>query len=132
MSIKFLSIIKYFLKVILTLVLLFQWTLPIIDKKKNLHINFSDITFEKCNDPNHSHPPLTQRDTPDDAEKLTNSDRSILRTIVNRKCAPIAPRTTFGLNASAHSLDKAMFLTPNHAADRNRVPTFPGSESLSR
>jgi len=74
MSIKFLSIIKYFLKVMLTLVLLFQWTLPIIDKKKKFHINFSDIKFEKCNDPNHSHPPLSERDTPDDAEKLANSD----------------------------------------------------------
>tara|TARA_B100000945_G_scaffold96789_1_gene75702 strand:+ start:176 stop:496 length:321 start_codon:yes stop_codon:yes gene_type:complete len=58
----------------LTLVLLFQWTLPIIDKKKNFHINFSDITFEKCNDPNHSHPPLSQRDTPNDIEKLANFD----------------------------------------------------------
>ena len=56
------------------LVLLFQWTLPIIEKKKNYHINFSDITFEKCNDPKHSHPPLSQRDTPDDTEKLINSD----------------------------------------------------------
>tara|TARA_B100001123_G_C14569675_1_gene733714 strand:- start:25 stop:345 length:321 start_codon:yes stop_codon:yes gene_type:complete len=58
----------------LTLVLLFQWTLPIIDKKKKIHINFSDITFEKCNDPKHSHPPLSERDTPDVPEKLVNSD----------------------------------------------------------
>ena len=55
-------------------VLLFQWTIPNIEQKRNIHLNFSDITFEKCNDPEHSHPPLSQRDTPEEPEKLVNSD----------------------------------------------------------
>ena len=74
MSIKFTSNKKYFLKLVLPFVLLFQWTMPILEKKKNIHINFSDIIIEKCNDPEHSHPPLSQRETPEDPEKLVNSN----------------------------------------------------------
>ena len=48
--------------------------MPTIEKKRNSNINFSDITFEKCNDPEHSHPPLSERDTSEDQEKLVNSD----------------------------------------------------------
>ena len=48
--------------------------MPTIEKKRNFNINFSDITFEKCNDPEHSHPPLSQRETSEDLEKLVNSD----------------------------------------------------------
>ena len=45
-----------------------------------LNINFADITFEKCNDPEHSHPPLSQRENSEDLEKLVNSylDNSFL------------------------------------------------------
>ena len=74
MLIKFPSKTKYFLKLVLPFVLLFQWTMPNIEKKRNFNINFSDITFEKCNDPEHSHPPLSQRETSEDLEKLVNSD----------------------------------------------------------
>ncbi len=74
MSIKSPSKTKYFLKIILVLVLLFQWTMPAMSKKKNTPINFSDVSFEKCNDPDHSHPPLSQRDKQDNSEKLVNSD----------------------------------------------------------
>ena len=73
MSIKFTSNKKYFLKLVLPFVLLFQWTMPTLEKKRNIHINFSDIIIEKCNDPEHSHPPLSQRETPEDPEKLVNS-----------------------------------------------------------
>ena len=48
--------------------------MPNIEKKRNFNTNFSDITFEKCNDPEHSHPPLSQRETSEDLEKLVNSD----------------------------------------------------------
>jgi len=45
-----------------------------MEKKKGILINFSDITFKKCNNPEHSHPPLSQRETSEDQEKLVNSD----------------------------------------------------------
>ena len=74
MLIKLPSKTIYFLKLGLPFVLLFQWTMPTIEKKRNININFADINFEKCNDPEHSHPPLSQRETSEDLEKLVNSD----------------------------------------------------------
>ena len=74
MSIKSPSKITYILKFVFTLVLLFQWTMPAMEKKSNIVINFADITFKKCNDPEHSHPPLSQRETPEDPVKLVNSE----------------------------------------------------------
>ena len=65
---------KYFLKLALPFVLLFQWTMPTIEKKRNININFADIKFEKCKDPEHSHPPLSQRETSEDPEKFIFSD----------------------------------------------------------
>ena len=76
----------FFLKIVLALVLLFQLNMPAMQKGKNIYINFSDITFEKCNDPKHSHPPISQRDTPDEVEKLVNSDLNnlfIINTVQN-------------------------------------------------
>ena len=73
MLIKLPSKTKYFLKLVLPFVLLFQWTMPTIEEKRNININFSDITFEKCNDQEHSHPPLSQRETSEDLEILVNS-----------------------------------------------------------
>ena len=74
MLVKLPSKTKYFLKLVLPFVLLFQWTMPIIERKGNININFSDLTIEKCSDPEHSHPPLSQRETSEDLEKLVNSD----------------------------------------------------------
>ena len=74
MLIKFPAKTRYFLKLVLPFVLLFQWTMPTIEKKRNININFADIKFEKCNEPEHSHPPLSQRETSEDLEKLVNSD----------------------------------------------------------
>ena len=65
---------KNFFNFVLPFVLLFQWTMPAMEKNRNIHINYSDITFEKCNDPGHSHPPLSQRDSTEELEKLVNSD----------------------------------------------------------
>ena len=48
--------------------------MPTIEKKRDININFANITFEKCNDPEHSHPPLSQRETSEDPEKFVNSD----------------------------------------------------------
>ena len=74
MLVKLPSKTKYFLKLVLPFVLLFQWTMPTIEKKRNININFAGIPFEKCNDPEHSHPPLSERETSEDLEKLVNSD----------------------------------------------------------
>ncbi len=65
---------KYFFNIVLPVALLLQGTLPTIEKKENLQTNFSELIFEKCNDPEHSHPPLSQRETSEDLEKLVNSD----------------------------------------------------------
>ena len=48
--------------------------MPAMEKKNNIVFNFSDITFEKCNDPEHSHPPLSQRNTAEAPEKLVNTE----------------------------------------------------------
>ena len=66
--------IKYLLKVILPLVLLFQWTMPVVVYEKNIHINFSDITFDTCNDPDHSHPPLSQKNASENTDKFVSLD----------------------------------------------------------
>ena len=65
---------RYLLKLVLPFVLLLQWTIPAIEMKRDIPINFSDIIFEKCNDPKHSHPPMSQRDTPEEPDKFINSD----------------------------------------------------------
>ena len=80
MLIKFPAKTKYSFSLVLPFVLLFQWTMPAMEKKRNIHINFSDIIFEKCNDPVHSHPPLSERETSEELEKLVNShlDNSFL------------------------------------------------------
>ena len=65
---------KYFLKFTLSFVLLFEWIIVPMENKRDTPINFSDISFEKCNDPKHSHPPMSQRDTSEDPEKIINSD----------------------------------------------------------
>ena len=44
----------------------------------------------------------------------------------------MAARTDFGLYGSAQFGDKAIFLIPNHAQERIKVPTLPGSDILSR
>ena len=48
--------------------------MPVMKIKSNIVINFSDITFEKCNDPEHSHPPLSQRDRAETPVKLVNTE----------------------------------------------------------
>lgn len=55
-------------------IFLFQLILPTIEKKKNIHINFGELVFNKCNDPKHSHPPLSKRKSSNDPVKLVNSD----------------------------------------------------------
>ena len=74
MFLKFIVKAKYFLNLILPFTLLFQWTIATTEKKRNPQINFRDLIFVKCNDPNHSHPPLSQRKPSNDPEKLVNSD----------------------------------------------------------
>ena len=65
---------KYFFNIVLPFVLLFQWTLPTIEKKKNTQTNFGEVIYDKCKDKEHSHPPLSKRETPNDPEKFVNFD----------------------------------------------------------
>jgi len=74
MLIKLPAKTKYFFNFVLLFAILFQLAVPMIDSQKNIITNFADIRFEKCNDPEHSHPPLSQRETSEDLEKLINSD----------------------------------------------------------
>ena len=74
MLLKFLSKKKYFLNFLLPFALLFQWTLPTIEKKLNLRTNFGELIHDKCNDLEHSHPPLSQRETSNEPEKFVNLD----------------------------------------------------------
>ena len=73
MLMKYIEKTKYFFNLILPFVLLFQWTLPTIEKK-NLQLNFGDFIYQKCDNPEHSHPPLSKRETSEDPEKFIFSD----------------------------------------------------------
>ena len=64
---------KYFFKVILPFLLLFQWTLPTIEKK-NLQLNFGDLIFQKCDNQEHSHPPLSQDKSSNDKVKFVSTE----------------------------------------------------------
>ena len=74
MLLKSLAKMKYFFNIVLPFVLLFQGTLPMIEKKRGSQTNFGKLIYDKCNDPEHSHPPLSQRETSEDPEKFVNSD----------------------------------------------------------
>ena len=74
MLIKFLTKTKYFFNIVLPFVLLFQWTLPTIEKKLYIQTNYGELKYDKCKDQEHSHPPLSQRETSNDPEKFVNLD----------------------------------------------------------
>ena len=74
MLIKFPAKTKYIFNFVLPFALLFQVTLPTIEKKIYITTNFSELVFDKCKDPEHSHPPLSQRETSNDPEKFVNLD----------------------------------------------------------
>ena len=71
---KFTAKTKCFFNIVLPFVLLFQWTLPTIEKKRNIQTNFGDLIFDKCKNREHSHPPLSQREKSNEPEKFVNSD----------------------------------------------------------
>ncbi len=68
---------KYFFNIVLPVALLLQGTLPTIEKKENLQTNFSELIFEKCNEPEHSHPPLSQREASNDPEIYVDSNLNL-------------------------------------------------------
>ena len=71
---KFFSKTKKSFSLFLPFVFLFQWTLPTIEKNRINHINFGDLVFVKCNNPEHSHPPLSERKSSHDVIKFINSE----------------------------------------------------------
>tara|TARA_Y100001970_G_C14097869_1_gene783740 strand:+ start:359 stop:718 length:360 start_codon:yes stop_codon:yes gene_type:complete len=70
----FFSKTKKYFSFFLPFLFLFQWTLPSIDKNRITHINFGDLVFVKCNNPEHSHPPLSERKSSHDIKKFVNSE----------------------------------------------------------
>ena len=71
---KYIQKTKYYLNFVLPFVLLFQWTLTTFDKGKNLQPNFGELILVKCNDPEHSHPPLSEKKPADDPVKFVNTE----------------------------------------------------------
>ena len=81
MLIKFPAKTKYFFNFVLPFALLFQATLPTIEKKIYIKSNFGELVFDKCKNQEHSHPPLSQRETSNEPEKFVNSDLNNLSFI---------------------------------------------------
>ena len=75
---EFISKTKKYLSFFLPFVFLFQWTLPTIEKNRITHINFADLVFVKCNNPEHSHPPLSESESSNDFIKFFNSEGNTL------------------------------------------------------
>jgi len=75
---KFFPKTKYFFNLVLPIVLLFQWTLPTIETKRNPQTNFGELLLVKCNDPEHSHPPLSERKPANEPVKFVNLEASNL------------------------------------------------------
>ena len=71
---KFPAKTRYLFNIVLPFVLLFQGTLPTIEKQINIQTNFGELIYDKCKDPEHSHPPLSQRETSNNSEKFINLD----------------------------------------------------------
>ena len=75
---KYIKKTKYCLNIVIPFFLLFQWTLPTIEKKINLQINFGELIVEKCNNAEHSHPPLSENKSADVPVKFVNSEANNL------------------------------------------------------
>ena len=73
MLMKLLPKTRYLFNIVLPFVLLFQGTLPTIEKQINIQTNFGELIYDKCNDQEHSHPPLSQRETSNQTVKFVNS-----------------------------------------------------------
>ena len=71
---KLLPKTRYLFNIVLPFVLLFQGTLPTIEKQINIQTNFGELIYDKCKDPEHSHPPLSQRETSNDPKTFVNLD----------------------------------------------------------
>ena len=71
---KLFSKINHFFNFVLPVVLLFQWTLPHLEKKVKPQPNFGELILVKCNDPEHSHPPLSERKSSNEHIKYFNSE----------------------------------------------------------
>ena len=110
MLMKFLPKTRYFFNIVLPFVLLFQWTLPTIEKQTYIHINFGDLIYDKCKNPEHSHPPLSQRETSNDPEKFVNSDLNNL-SFINKppKFFNISGKINYNISTPLPELSLAQF-----------------------
>ena len=81
MLMKLLPKTRYLFNIVLPFVLLFQGTLPTIEKQINIQTNFGELIYDTCKDPEHSHPPLSQKETSNEPVKFVNSDLNNLSFI---------------------------------------------------
>jgi hypothetical protein len=65
---------RYILVLVLLFVLLFQSTLPNLENKTYTQASFGELIYDNCEDNEHSHPPLSPRDSSNDSEKFVNLD----------------------------------------------------------
>ena len=75
---NFLLKTKYFFSFLLSFVLLFQSTLLTIENKSSLQMNFGELIIVKCNNPEHSHPPLSERKSTHELVKFVSSEANNL------------------------------------------------------
>ena len=72
MLIKFPAKTKYLINIVLPFVLLFQGALSTIENQIYIQTNFGELIYDKCKDSEHSHPPLSQRETSNDPVTFVN------------------------------------------------------------
>ena len=98
MLIKLHAKTNYFFNFVLPFGILFQWALPTIENQIYINTNFGDTIYEKCNNPEHSHPPLSRRETSEDPEKFVNSDLNSSYIVSGfQKYFDVNPKNIFGL-----------------------------------
>ena len=68
---------SFFLNLFLAIVLLFQGKFYIPNEIRNIPKNFANINFVKCNNPDHSHPPLSEPKKTITIEKIYESGNKL-------------------------------------------------------
>jgi hypothetical protein len=71
---KFILLRQDIFFVLLLFVLLFRSTLPKFENKTYTQASFGELIYDNCEDNEHSHPPLSPRDSSNDSEKFVNLD----------------------------------------------------------
>ena len=70
-----------YIKIFLTTTLTLNLVSPGFEDRDATRLNFTNYSFEKCKNPDHSHPPLTKKEKSDSFSKFINSDHFSLSFI---------------------------------------------------